>query len=95
MAANDVVLVTTSGKTLGLQVVSAANQLRSVKTSVNDLANIFAHLSDGVTFSTLEAQLGLSAGQGTVIYALVNTLQSQINGSTAVTDFSTKVITAN
>lgn len=92
MAVNDAILVSTTGKSLGQQVVAAANQLRAVKGNVNDLASIFAHLTDGATFATLEAQLGLAAGQGAVLYALVNTLQTQINGSSAVTDFSSKVI---
>lgn len=92
MAANDAILVSTTNRSLAQQVVSAANQLRAVKGNINDLASIFAHLTDGVTFATLESQLGLSAGQGTTLYTLVNTLQTQINGSSAVTDFSSKVI---
>lgn len=93
--AKDAILVTTAGKTLGAQVVSVANQLRGVKTGINDIANIFSHLTDGVAdYAQIEIQLGLIAGDGVRIYNLINTLQTQINGSTAVSNFSTSVISS-
>ena len=99
MAANDAILLNTS-KTLGLQIVSAANQLRAFKNSISDLNNQLAHLTVGgadnaTNYQTLEAQTGAPAGQGKTLYDLIILLQTQVNSSGAVADFSTKVLTSN
>ena len=95
MAVKDAIIVTTLNKALGSQVVSSSTQLRNVKTQINDLASILAHMTDGVDFVMIESQLGLATGDGTKLYTLINTLQTQINGSGAVADFSTKIISAS
>lgn len=101
MAANDAIYVQTS-KTIGQQVVSAANQLRNVKNVIGDIKNILDHMTDGLVdngqagvannYYDLEIHLGLEAGKGAVLYTLISTLQTQINASAAAASFSTKVL---
>ena len=95
MAAKDALLITTSAKTLASRIVQAANQLRTVKSDINDLSNTLAHMNDGADYTLIATATGLSTTDAATLTSLLTTLQTQINGSSAVTDFTSKVLTAN
>jgi hypothetical protein len=69
-------------KQLGNSLVRAADLMRELRELVDKLKDAGNHSFDGPDYSVMEANFGLAAGQGANTLALINIVDSIINGST-------------
>ncbi len=84
--ANDYIIVTrTNRPQLGNQAIRAANLLKELRELIDGLNDAGQHMNDGSTYTTLEAQFGLSAGAGANFLSLVDTINTLLNKNTDVT----------
>jgi hypothetical protein len=68
--ANNYIAINQSSK-LGAQLVNATSQVAYALDALRIMKKTMMNMTDAVDFTVLEAQFGLTAGKGTVLYALV------------------------
>ena len=96
MAANDAILVTTTGKALAQRVVNLSNIVKSAIAEANSLKAQLDHLTDGAAdnatnYVTLETQIGVPTGKGKATYDLVTSLQAAMTASADVQNIAHKI----
>lgn len=72
-------------KQLGNSLVRAADLMRELRELMDKLSDVIGHSQDGVTYTTLETNFGLTTGQGANLASLVALIQDILNTSTDVT----------
>lgn len=85
MAVDYIAVTRTNRPQLGNQVISAANRLKELAELIDGLSAIAGHQWDVGDYTTLEAQFGLSAGQGANFLTLLTYMQEIFNTNTDVT----------
>lgn len=72
--ANDYIKITQAGRPqLGSQVIRLANLLREVRDLADAVNDAAGHMHDGVTYTTVETNFGLSGGGSNFVSLLQNT----------------------
>lgn len=83
--ANDFLAIQRQGRTnLGSQLVSLANALRDVRDKCDALNDAASHMHDGATYTTVESQFGITAGQGANFVSLMGLLNNILNTNVTV-----------
>lgn len=79
----DFIPITVSGnlQSQAQQLKNLTLQVTQVYTTITALRNVMTHLNDGVDFSRLEAQFGLSAGDGQRVFDLLNGAVGAMDGN--------------
>jgi hypothetical protein len=63
--------------------------MRVAYDQVQQVLRVMSHLNDGSNFAQIEAQYGLAAGQGQVLFNLVNGTKGSMEGVFQVADAKT------
>ena len=81
MAANDALLVTATNKTQGQQLVNLSTQARTLHSGLLAFKEQLDHMTDGVTYGTLETQCGLIAGTGGSVYSAIGAINALLTNA--------------
>lgn len=78
--ANDFIHPDTSITTTthGQRLIQFVDLLRRVINAADELKGIMDHMTDDVTFTTIETRFGLAVGQGTTVRTLVTNCRSAV-----------------
>ena len=85
MAADYFVISRTNRPNLGAELIVLANMLRDVRDRCDALNGIGQHQFDGSDYTVLEAQFGLTAGEGDDLLSLLANVHTILNTNTDVT----------
>lgn len=84
--ADDYIRVTpTNRPQMGNQTIRLANLVREVRDLTDAINDAASHMHDGVTYTTVESNFGLSAGTGANFVTLLGLIQTIFNTNTDVT----------
>jgi hypothetical protein len=71
MAAIDFIDITRTAGPQAQQLGNARDALRQAASTILELYGVMGHMTDGTVFTTLETEMGLTAGKGTIVYNAV------------------------
>lgn len=79
MAIDYQAITKTNRPQMGVQVIDLANKLRDLRDKTDALNDAASHMHDGVTFTLVETQFGLTSGQGGNFVTMLQQLQNILN----------------
>lgn len=78
-------------RALGAELLALSNNLRSDKDRLSKLKAMLDQMTDAVDYSAIEAQVGLPAGKGVLVYNLVAGALADLNANTNVPQLTDRI----